>query len=135
MVKYKNDLKLIDGADRFIKYISENNINHAVVTNSSIDTVDLYKSAIPELNKLKNWVKREDYKEAKPSSECYQLALNKYHENEKYIIGFENSYSGLIALQGVTKLIYYVTYPEYLFYLKIKKEDIFMIKDFNQLFL
>lgn len=135
MVKYKNDLKLIDGADRFINYISENNINHAVVTNSSIDTVNLYKSAIPELNKLKNWVKREDYKEAKPSSECYQLALNKYRESEKYIIGFENSYSGLSALQGVTELIYYVTYPEYLFYSKIKKEDIFMIKDFSQLFL
>ena len=132
MLKYKDELKLIDGVSDFINYINANNINHAVVTNSSIDTVNLYKSAIPELNKLKNWVKREDYKMAKPSSECYEKAIKDYSKNEKYIIGFENSYSGLTSLQGVTDVIYFITYKDYLFYNKIKKEDIFLIKDFTQ---
>ena len=55
-----------------------------------------------------------------------------YSKNEKYIIGFENSYSGLTSLQGVTDVIYFITYKDYLFYNKIKKEDIFLIKDFTQ---
>jgi len=130
MLKYKNELKLINGASEFINYLYKNNINHSIVTNSSKDTVELYKSAIPELNKLKNWVKREDYIEAKPSSECYYKAKTNYYKGEKFIIGFENSLSGLESIKNITNIIYFITYKEYLFYDKIKNDDVFLINNF-----
>ena len=133
MKKYKNELKLIDGCENFINNIIKNNINYCVVTNSSRDTVELYKKNIPELNLLQNWIYRENYINPKPSSECYELALKKYYLNEKYIIGFENSICGLKALQQITKIIYFVTYKDYLFYDNIKNEDIYLIKNFNDI--
>jgi dTDP-4-dehydrorhamnose reductase/beta-phosphoglucomutase-like phosphatase (HAD superfamily) len=133
MLKYEKELKLIDGAQSFINYLYNNNINHSIVTNSSRDTVELYKSAIPELNKLKNWITRENYKEAKPSGECYFKAKSQFYNEEKYIIGFENSISGLNSIKNVTDIIYFVTYKEYLFYDKIKNEDVFLIKNFNDI--
>ena len=133
MLKYKNELKLIKGVKEFINYLNLNNINHSVVTNSSKITTDIYKSVIPELNKLKNWIKREDYKEPKPSSECYKKAIKDFYKNEKFIIGFENSLSGLLSLKKVTSIIYFVTYKKYLFYKEVKNEDIFLIKNFMDL--
>lgn len=133
MKKYKNELKLIEGVNDLLEFIDKNNINHAVVTNSSVNTVNLYREAIPELNKLKNWIKREDYVKAKPSDECYKKAINDFYNNEKYIIGFENSLSGLAALKSVTDIIYFVTYKEYLFYNNVKKEDIYLIKNFTDI--
>lgn len=133
MLKYESDLKLIDGADFFIDYLDHNKINHVVVTNSSIDTVNMYKSAIPQLNKIKNWIKREDYIEAKPSPECYNLAIKLFYKKEAFIIGFENSLSGLESIKHVTDKIYFLTYKDYLFYDKVKNEDIFLIKNFNDI--
>ena len=133
MLKYEKELKLIDGVSSFINYLYNNNINHSVVTNSSKDTVEVYKSAIPELNKLKNWITRENYQEAKPSGECYFKAKNDFYNGEKYIIGFENSISGLKSIKNVTDIIYIVTYKEYLFYNEIKNEDVFLIKNFNDI--
>ena len=133
MKKYKNEIKLIVGVSKFIDIIEEKKINHVVVTNSSVNTVNLYKEVIPKLNKLKNWIKREDYKLAKPSGECYKKAINDFYKNEKYIIGFENSLSGLESLKCVTNIIYFVTYKDYLFYNIVKKEDVFLINDFNDI--
>ena len=121
MKKYSNELKLIEGAQEFINNIIENNINYCIVTNSSYDTVELYKNNIPILNKLNNWIYRENYNKPKPSGECYELAIKKYYSNEKYIIGFENSICGLKALQQITKIIYFVTYKDYIFYKIYKK--------------
>ena len=47
--------------------------------------------------------------------------------------GFENSLSGLTALKSVTDIIYFVTYKEYLFYNNVKKEDIYLIKNFDDI--
>ena len=134
MLNYETELKLIEGADMFINYLNNNNINYAVVTNSSIDTVDIYKKAIPKLNELSNWVIREDYIHAKPSPECFNLAILRYYKNEEFIIGFENSLSGLESIKNVTNIVYFLTYKEYLFYDKIQKEDIFLIKNFYDIF-
>jgi dTDP-4-dehydrorhamnose reductase/beta-phosphoglucomutase-like phosphatase (HAD superfamily) len=133
MLKYASELKLIDGVSSFINYLYNNNINYCIVTNSSKDTVDIYKSAIPELNKLKNWIMREDYVQAKPSGECYIKAKSQFYNGEKYIIGFENSISGLKSIKNVTDIIYFVSYKEYLFYDNIKNEDVFLIKNFNDI--
>ncbi|VVU95073.1 Haloacid dehalogenase-like hydrolase [seawater metagenome] len=124
------DLKLIKGVKELLEYINLNSINCAVVTNGAEFSVNLYKSLIPELNYIKNWIKREDYLNPKPSSECYKLAIKKFYKNEKSIIGFENSYSGYVALKNVTDNIYFITDTQYIYLDKIK--NVKLIRDFNQ---
>ena len=133
MINYENELKLIEGADLFIDYLTNNNINHSVVTNSSIETINIYKKVIPKLNEIQNWIMREDYIQAKPHPECYNLACSRFYKNEQFIVGFENSFSGLKSIQNVTNHIYFITYQNYLFYQKIKEEDVFLIKNFNNI--
>ena len=109
MLKF-NDIKLLPNADTFINYIVDNNINHVVVTNTDKTVVDHFKSRLPILNKLKNWVVREDYIRPKPDPECYKLAISKYGDgDEKNIIGFENSREGINAITKVTNNVFRIT--------------------------
>jgi len=101
MIKIE-DINFIQNADKFIDFIDENNINHAVVTHTDKLIVDYFKYRVPKLKKLKNWVVREDYTHPKPDPECYKLAMTKYGKGEKNVMGFENSKHGLKALSHVT---------------------------------
>jgi len=96
------DIKMIKNADKFIDFIKDHDINHAVVTHTDKVIVDHFKMQVHELNKLDNWITREDYIKPKPDPECYRLALDMYGPNEKNIIGFENSKHGMRALRHVT---------------------------------
>ena len=53
------------------------------------------------LNKIKNWVTRENYIYQKPHSEAYELAKTLYYKNEEFIIGIENT---LIGYNSIKKL-------------------------------
>ena len=99
-------IELIKNADKFIDFINDNDINHVVVTNSNRRVVEHFKNKLPILNKLKNWVVREDYVNPKPNSECYKLAIDLYGKGETRVLGFENSKEGLHALTGVVKEIF-----------------------------
>jgi beta-phosphoglucomutase len=77
MLKFE-DIKLMKNADKFIEFIVEHDINHVVVTNTDRKVVDHFKQKVPILNKLKNWITREDYDKPKPDPECYKLALDLY---------------------------------------------------------
>lgn len=97
-----NNIEMISDADKFIDFILENNINHAVVTHTDKEVVDYFKYKVPILQKLENWVVREDYTLPKPDPECYKLAVKMYGKNDKNIIGFENSGHGMKSLSHVT---------------------------------
>ena len=99
-------VEFIPGAEELINHIYKNNLNHVVVTNSSNDTVDKFKHELPNLNKLTNWITREDYNKPKPDPECYILGLKKFYKNEDIIHGFENTELGCQALSMITKSIY-----------------------------
>jgi beta-phosphoglucomutase len=103
------DIQLIKNADMFIQFITDNDINHAVVTHTDREIVDHFRTEVPILNQLNNWVVREDYDKPKPDPECYDLALNLYGRNDKNIIGFENSPHGLKSLRSVTNRIFTIT--------------------------
>lgn len=107
MCKFEN-IEPMKNADKFIEFIVDNNIKHAVVTHTDRRVVDHFRARVPVLNKLKNWVVREDYDQPKPNSECYELALKLYGEGDKEIIGFENSNHGIKALRGVTHNIFHI---------------------------
>jgi HAD superfamily hydrolase (TIGR01509 family) len=100
------EIKLIEGVFEFLSYILDNNINYCVVTNTNNSNIKLYKEHIPILNKLKNWITKEDYINKKPDPECYKLAISKYYNNEKFIIGIENTIAGYKGLKKITDIIY-----------------------------
>ena len=101
-------VQFIPGAEEFINHIYNNNLNHVVVTNSSKETVDKFKHELTNLNKLTNWITREDYNKPKPDPECYILGLKKFYKNEDIIHGFENTELGHQALSVITKSIYMI---------------------------
>jgi len=133
-LKLNTSIEFIKNAQLFIDYITSNNINHVVVTNTSHDNVNFFKYLLPDLNKLKNWVVREDYLEPKPSSECYKLAKDLYYNNEEYIIGIENTSNGYKSIKNITDCIYMVIDNEKNDIEYIKKQDVYLINDFEQIY-
>ena len=110
-MKYKKmmEVKEIDticGSEIFINYLIENKYNYCVVTNTTSEIVNHYKKHNQLISKIENIITREDYKESKPSDECWKVALIKYNKDEKYIIGIENTLSGYESLKSVTNYIY-----------------------------
>jgi len=134
MLQYDLPIYLIKNAEKIIEYIHKYNIGHAVVTNTNKDIVEMFKKKVPILNLLTNWITREDYVLSKPNSECFELAIKKYGKNEKYIIGFENTIRGYTSLNDVTKCIYIVTDKNSKNYEKFKKKDVYLIDDYEQVF-
>ena len=126
-------IEFMPGAERFIEYLIKNNINFVVITNTNKMIVDFYKIKLPLLNKISNWITREDYSQPKPNSECYKLAKEKFYKCEKYILGFENTFNGYNALKSEADCIYFITTKDSINYNKIKKEDIYLISSFDQL--
>lgn len=122
-------VNFMKGAHELINVIVENDINHVVVTNTSIKNILHFKQLLPSLSKLKKWVTREDYTLPKPSNECYVYAKNKYYNNEPYIIGVENTINGYEALREITKCIYFVTSCNRSNYKDMKNKDVYLIDD------
>lgn len=107
MLKFEK-IELMKNADTFINFIIDNEIDHAVVTNTDRKVVEHFKQKVPVLNKLKKWIVREDYEKPKPDPECYHLALG---NRDDMVFGFENSNEGLEALSKVTSNIFHI-HPE-----------------------
>lgn len=126
-----NDIKLMNNTFTFIKFLLKNNINFVVVTNTSARNVELYKEKLPILKNIKNWVVKDDYKHKKPDPEAYLLAKKKYYNNEKYIIGIENTIAGYDALKNITDIIYINVNDntKSLF----KNKDVYLFNDFSRI--
>ena len=124
------NISFTKNSDIFIKFLIENNYNFCIVTNTSKETVEIFKQKLPVLNEIKQWIYREDYNLAKPNSECYELAKKKYYKNEKYIIGIEDSMVGYKALKHITDSIY-IYKSESIF----KNNDCFLFDDFSKLYI
>ena len=128
-----NDIKFKEGFLNLLDYLIKNNLNYCIVSNSSKKSIEIYKKYLPKLNLINNWILKEDYYLPKPSPDCYKFALNKYYNNEKYIIGFEDSIIGFKSLKNITHIIYILTNKHYMYYNDIKKEDVYLIENYFQL--
>ena len=128
-------LEFVPGMENFIENIEKNNISHCVVTNTSIEIINIYRKHFPILNKLKNWITREDYHLPKPNSECYKLAINRYGKKKTKILGFEDSWVGFQALKGIVDNIYIINSDEQVNHNKFLEENVNLINgykfDFN----
>ena len=123
------DVTYTNNSDLFLQYLIDNRISFAVVTNTDMETVNILKSKLPVLAKIQNWVTRDDYKEPKPSGECYQLAMSMFYSGEKYIVGIEDSNVGYSAIRNVTERIYVYTEPRSSSYLQDK--DCYLFNNYN----
>ena len=100
----KEDITYTRNSEIFLRFLINNEFNFCVVTNTSRNTTKIFKNKLPLLNEIKQWVVREDYNLAKPHSECYQLAIDKYRKEEEYVIGVEDSLVGYNSLKFITGL-------------------------------
>lgn len=91
-------ITLLDGVEDLLSQLQKKEIRRCVVTNSSKIMTDIIKSKQPLLNKIPNWVTREDYSAPKPNPECYRKAISLYAKKGDRIIGFEDSLRGYKAL-------------------------------------
>jgi beta-phosphoglucomutase-like phosphatase (HAD superfamily) len=133
-MKMIESVEFIKNADKFIEYLDKFNVNHVVVTNTSMEIVNSLKDKIPLLNKIKNWVVREDYANPKPSGECYELAKKLYYRGEEKIIGLENSINGYLSIKNVTECVYILTDTSLKNYNILKNKDVYLINDYNSIF-
>ena len=122
------NITFTNNSELFLRYLIQNKFNFCIVTNTSKQTVDIFKQKLPILNDIRNWICREDYVLPKPSRECYDLAKSKYYKGEKHIIGFEDSSVGYKSLKHVTDIIY--VYNNLLLF---EKNDCYLFDDFCKL--
>jgi HAD superfamily hydrolase (TIGR01509 family) len=95
-------INLIDGVECFLNKLLVNNKTICLVTDSSKKTLKIIKTRFPILEKIHYIVTSDDVKERKPASDGYLKVLKKYN-NVDYseIIGFEDSYKGIISMSNV----------------------------------
>ena len=110
----KGQVELMPGAEKMLTLLEKAEVNRCVVTNSAEELVSTIRKQNPILDSIPHWITREHYKEAKPSSECYEYAIEHLASKGAAVIGFEDSPRGITALQGtrakavlVTKIAYH----------------------------
>ena len=86
------------------------------------------------MNKIKNWVTREHYKNPKPSGECYELAKQLYYKGEEKIIGLENSINGYLSVKHITECVYILVDTSLKNYSTLKNKDVYLINDYKSIF-
>ena len=94
-------------------HLKEKGVKSVIVTHSPKEQVDLICANLPILQTIMHRITREDYKEPKPSSECYELAIQCYGDERDRIIGFEDSLRGLFALKGTRALPIWICSKEH----------------------
>jgi beta-phosphoglucomutase-like phosphatase (HAD superfamily) len=124
--KCNKNIKFIEGAEELIKNCIKNEINFAIVTNTSRELVTHIQSQLPLLSQVKQWIVREDYNNPKPDQECYSLAKQKYYKGEKFCIGFENSIIGYNAIKNSCQCVYFIVEKTNVIYNTIKREDVYL---------
>ena len=125
------EINFIKGMDELIEVIHQNNINYAVATNTNRKTIEYFQQRVPLLKTLKNWITREDYIHPKPNRECYDIALQKFSKKEKYIVGFENSINGYLALKNITTNIFIVNDKNCFSYKFFQAQPVTIISGWN----
>lgn len=97
-----HNICLIPGFDNFITKILQNNKQFVIVSNSLKSNIDFFVNLFPVLqNSSKNYY-REMFINKKPNSECYLQVLADFPN--KQLIGFEDSITGIHAINQVSKI-------------------------------
>ncbi len=95
-------------ASEMLKYIDANpgKITAVIVTHNNTETVDIIREIVPQLNKITKWCICEPFELHKPDTDVYSKAKEMYYNNEKYIIGIENTHIGYDSVRKTTPIVY-----------------------------
>ena len=126
-------IEFMSGAESFLEYLIDHDINFVIVTNTSSYAIEHYKKIQPLLQKITKWICKEDYTYPKPNSECYKLAINKYYTGEMYKIGFENTKNGYDAIKNEVNCTYFISTCDSPSYPIMKNEDVYIISEYKSL--
>lgn len=127
----KNYVNYIGNIDNFLPKLKSRKKKIIMVTNSSINSINLFKTVYPILNLFDKIYTKEDFKEKKPHPECYLKVQEMYKDCK--MIGFEDSNVGMHSLSQA-KLIkpIHIASPNYYYNERIKKEyDVEVIHSYD----
>lgn len=128
-----SDIRFLPGAEEFLHWLLETNQNFVIVTNTSSQTVEFFKTKYPLLQQVRQWITREDVTNPKPSDECYKRAKARFWRNEPYVLGIENTMTGFQALRKVTPLIYMVCASDSYTYKQVQPYDVYCISSLQHM--
>ena len=94
-------VSLMPGVKELLVRLAKEDKRRCVVTNSPKEQIDMICAQLPHLKTVPLWITREDYTQPKPDPEGYKRALKKLERSHDRIIGFEDTFKGLQALQKV----------------------------------
>lgn len=103
MIQIEN-IDFIVGCYNFLEYLISNKKDFIIVTNTSINNINIFKEKYPILNKALKIYTKEDFFIKKPNPECYLKIVHHYKEIYKNIIAFEDSLPGIHALYQVSNI-------------------------------
>ena len=133
---YKNIIKteninLIDGIEDFLFFLKNNNKKCIIVTNTSINNIEIFYEKFFILNIFDKIYTKEMFNNKKPNSECYLKIVNDY-KNLK-IIGFEDSLPGIEALYKVSDILPVFINNKYYYkdYIIEKYKNIILLDNYN----
>ena len=131
----KNEIKMIDGCENFMKQILKNNKQFIIVSNTLKEQIDYFSEIFPILKySTKNYY-REIIKNKKPNPECYLKVIQDFPN--KKIVGFEDSITGIHSISQVPEILtYYINNNEYFHHSYIVNNyNVINIKNYNDLYL
>ena len=130
----RDNLKLMDGLENFLKLILKYNKEFVIVSNSFKSSIDFFLNHFPLLNKSSKNYYREMFINKKPNPECYLKVLNDFPNTKK--IGFEDSITGIEALvKSELITVVFINSPKYIHYNYIinNYHNIITISDYSEL--
>lgn len=134
IMKETKEITMVQGAEELLSRFQETKTNYVVVTNTSRETVNHFKSICKPLQSIQNWITRDDCTNLKPHQEPYETAIKRYGKGESYIVGLENTVTGYKSLQSLTSRIYILTEHNSHTHKTLKHKDCYLIPDLKCLY-
>jgi D-arabinose 5-phosphate isomerase GutQ/beta-phosphoglucomutase-like phosphatase (HAD superfamily) len=100
LIKIEN-IGFVDGCYSFLEFLINNNKDFVIVTNTSINNINIFKEKYPILNRALKIFTKENFLIKKPNPECYLKIVHTYKNIYKKMIGFEDSLPGIQSLYQV----------------------------------
>ena len=118
------EIDLMPGVEEILKLIQKSRIPHCIVTNSTLQQVNLIIEKIPILKTIPHWITRENYDNPKPAPDGYLKAIE-IVGNSKKMLGFEDTLKGISSLEKASIKSVLICAPNHPQINDIKKDQLY----------
>ncbi|MEM7175928.1 MAG: HAD family phosphatase [Chlamydiota bacterium] len=126
-------LEYMPGVPDLLKIVQQQQISHAVVTNSTYDQVSAIQRHLPLLKSIPIWVTREDYHLPKPAPDAYLKAIKILGGAREKMVGFEDALRGIRALNQAHITPVLICSPDHPQLSQIKQDSLAYFPSFKEL--